>query len=152
MVQSRKEKTNWRVSWESSEWVLMGKSLESSPKHVPLSQAGIQHTSSWPIHLAQLLIMATLWSAPQCKDIFAPIQRPTSHLSQFSAERREEGFRRKSKMIYCDRLLDFLLPAFLSFWPEWFLSAILIPFFSFFFKQILRPQTMNDATQFRAAL
>lgn len=39
-------KRNWRVSWESSERVLMGKSLKSSPKHVPLSQAGIQHTSS----------------------------------------------------------------------------------------------------------
>lgn len=40
------KKKNWRVSWESSERVLMGKSLKSSPKHVPLSQAGIQHTSS----------------------------------------------------------------------------------------------------------
>lgn len=78
------------------------------------SQPGI-HTASWPFHLLRLLIMAALWSAPPCKDIAAPIQRSTLHLSQFSAEQREKGFRRKSKTIYRDRQLDFLLSGFFSF-------------------------------------
>lgn len=145
--QGERKKKNWRVSWERSGRVLMGKSLKSSPKHVPLSRAGIQRTSAWPIHLAQLLIMAALWSAPPCKDIFAPFQRPASHLSQFSAEQREEGFRRKSKIICCDRLLDFLLPALLLFGlsgfyqQSWFASSL--PFFFFLNRSYCRrPWTM----------
>lgn len=141
MVKSRRgrNKKLVSVSRESPERVLMGKSLKSSPKHVPLIQAGIQHTSSRPFDLAQLPIMATLWSSPPCKDIFAPIQQPVLHLSQFCAERREKGLRRKSKTIYCDRLLDFLLPACLppvSLASVVFISNLGSPFLFLFWTDV----------------